>query len=136
MPLQDILSEDHFDLSDFHPQSVECARWNGVQYGIPIQTAAELLLYRRDLFEQADLAEPTTSDQLMHAARKLHNPHRGMSGIAWNAAQGTPLGHTFSMIMAAFGQPIINLRSDGDTYFCANVKGEEYRPMFLSDSGL
>ena len=133
LPLQDILAEDQFDLSDFHPETVECARWNGVQYGIPMQTAAELLLYRRDLFEQAGLTAPTTSDELLHAARTLHNPHRGMSGIAWNAARGTPLGHTFSMIMAAFGQPIINLRSDGETYFCANVTGEEYRPMFLSE---
>jgi multiple sugar transport system substrate-binding protein len=36
--------------------------------------------------------------------------------------------------MAAFGQPIINIRSNGDTYFCASVDGEEYRPMFLSEA--
>jgi multiple sugar transport system substrate-binding protein len=34
---------------------------------------------------------------------------RGRYGVAWNAARGTALGHTFMMTCAAFGQPIIDL---------------------------
>lgn len=133
LPLNDLLKEDSLDLSDFHPAAIESARWRGVQYGIPVQTTPELLVYRRDLFKEAGLAEPESVDQLMDAARRLHQPQRGISGIAWNAARGTPVGHTFIMLMAAFGQPILDLRTNGDGFIWTPLKGEDYRPMFQTD---
>jgi hypothetical protein len=36
-------------------------------------------------------------------------PAAGRYGVAWNAARGTALGHTFMMTCADFGQPIIDL---------------------------
>lgn len=133
MPLDDFLEGDSFDISDFYPAAVNSARWNGVQYGIPVQTSPEMLVYRRDLFDEAGVAPPTTVEEVLSAAKRFHRPHRGMSGIAWNAAKGTPLGHSFLMMMAAFGQPVINLRPTEGGYDCANVSGKEYRPMLTSD---
>ena len=46
---------------------------------------------------------------MLDAARLLHNPGRGIYGIAWNAARGTALGHQFMMACADFGQPVFNL---------------------------
>ncbi|QEA37664.1 ATP-binding cassette domain-containing protein [Pistricoccus aurantiacus] len=58
----------------------------------------------------------------------------GRYGIAWNAARGTPLGHTFTFLMAKFGQPIINLRRIPGGYDFQDVSGEQLRPMFQSDA--
>jgi multiple sugar transport system substrate-binding protein len=134
LPLNDLMEADRLDLSDFHPESVDSARLNGIQYGIPVQTAPELFFFRRDLFEEAGLPEPRGVGQVVEAARRLHRSRYGMSGIAWNAARGTPVGHTFIMTMAAFGQPIIDLRSNGEGFICKDLKGEEHRPMFQTEA--
>jgi multiple sugar transport system substrate-binding protein len=134
LPLNDLMKEDPFDLSDFHPQSVDSLSLRGIRYGIPVQTAPELFFYRRDLFEEAGLPEPRAVGQVIEAARRLHRLQYGMSGISWNAARGTPVGHTFIMTMAAFGQPIIDLRSNGERFIYEDLTGEQHRPMFQTEA--
>lgn len=131
-PLDEFLADDPIDLSDFYPSAVQAARCDGVQYGLPIQTAPELLVYRQDLFDEAGLAPPHDVDQVLDAAKYFHKNSRSISGISWNAAKGTPLGHSFIMMMAAFGQPVINLRVIEDGYACGQIAGEECRPMLGS----
>jgi len=133
-PLDRFMRRDAYNLSDFHPVAVQSTRYAGQQYGIPLQTTPELLCYRKDIFEQAQLEPPTTTEELVKVARRLHDPARGRYGIAWNAARGTPLGHTFSFLMAKFGQPIINLRRREGGYDFQQAVGEELRPMFQSDA--
>lgn len=134
LPDSEFSDPSDFDLFDFHPKTLECARYNGNYYGVPIHTAPELFLHRKDLFEEAGLPAPTTTDAVLNAAKTLHNPASRLSGIAWNAAPGTPLGHTFCMIMAAFGQPIINLRSNEEAFLVNDIKGSDCRPQFQSDA--
>ncbi|MDZ7854550.1 MAG: extracellular solute-binding protein [Halomonas sp.] len=129
-PLDHFIHRDSHDLSDFHSVAVQSTRYAGQQYGIPLQTTPELLCYRKDILEQAQLEPPTTTEELVNVARRLHDPVRGRYGIAWNAARGTPLGHTFSFLMAKFGQPIINLRRCEDGYDFQQTSGEQLRPMF------
>ncbi|CAM3618774.1 ABC transporter substrate-binding protein [Halomonas lysinitropha] len=133
LPLDQLLKRDGKDLSDFHPMAIQSSQYAGRQYGIPVQTTPELLCYRKDILEQEQLEPPTTTEELIKVARRLHNPGKGRYGIAWNAARGTPLGHTFSFLMAKYGQPIINLRRISGGYDFQAVSGEQYRPMFLSD---
>ncbi|RTQ98900.1 ABC transporter substrate-binding protein [Halomonas nitroreducens] len=134
MPLTSLLARDGYDLSDFHSVAIQSAQYADQQYGIPVQTTPELLCYRSDILERAQLSPPTTTEELIKVARRLHDPGKGQYGIAWNAARGTPLGHTFTFLMAKFGQPIINMRRTRDGYDFQNVSGEECRPMFLSDA--
>lgn len=108
-PLDDVLDIDALDPSDFHTAGWRAAHWAGRPYGVPSQTTPELLFYRKDLFAEAGLAPPATTDAVLQAAQRFHNPQRGRYGIAWNAARGTALGHTFMMTCADFGQPIFNL---------------------------
>ena len=134
LPLDRLLARDGHDLSDFHSMAIQSSQYAGRQYGIPVQTTPELLCYRKDLFEEAQLDPPTTTEELIRVARRLHDPGRERYGIAWNAARGTPLGHTFIFLMAKFGQPIINLRRTQNGYDFQHVSGEEYRPMFQTDA--
>ncbi|MBU2359212.1 MAG: extracellular solute-binding protein, partial [Alphaproteobacteria bacterium] len=134
LPNNDFFGDDEFSLNDFHPTSTSCATFNDQYYGVPIHTAPELFLYRKDLFEEAGLQAPTTTGSVLEAVKALHNPNKGLSGIAWNAASGTPLGHTFCMVMAAFGQPIINLRVGEGSFHSDQLNRDDFRPQFLSNA--
>jgi multiple sugar transport system substrate-binding protein len=131
-PLDDVVAEIGDDREDFYPDTLASSRWRGVQYGLPSNMTAEPLVYRIDLLDRANLAPPRTIEQTLEAARRLHDPKTGVSGIAWNGGRGTPLGHSFIMIMAAFGRPVLNLRRTADGFDAERVEGEEMRPMFLS----
>ncbi|XWN28921.1 MAG: extracellular solute-binding protein [Devosia sp.] len=131
-PLDGFVQGGAINRSDFHPAGWNGALYQGHQYGIPIQTTPELLCYRTDLFEAEGIDPPQTTDALLAAAQKLHRPDRGLRGLAWNAAKGTPLGHTFLMVMAAFGQPALNLRAHDDGFDATDLSGEHLRPMFDS----
>ena len=110
------------------------ARYKGQQYGIPVQTTPDLLVCRRDLLNEFGLDAPRTVENTLEVAKTFHNRARNMSGIAWNAARGTPLGHSFLFNMAAFGQPALNLRKTENGFDGENVEGENYRPMFVTEA--
>jgi multiple sugar transport system substrate-binding protein len=110
LPLDSLMDVGRLDTTDFHPMGWRAAHWAGRPYGAPSQTTPELLFYRRDLFAEAGLEPPRSTDDVLTAARYFHRPARGRYGIAWNAARGTPLGHTFIMACADFSQPVMNLR--------------------------
>jgi multiple sugar transport system substrate-binding protein len=133
LPLDDLMAESHFDVADFHGDALASTRYRGRQYGIPILMTVEMLVYRADLLAEAGVAPPITAREALDVARRLHNPDRGLYGLAWNGARGTPLGHSFIMIMGAFGRPVINLRTTPDGFDAERVEAEEMRPMFLSE---
>lgn len=135
LPLDDLIETSNFERADFHPQAMASARYLKKQYGIPVQTTPELLVCRRDILQSIGLSPPRTITETLHAARELHDPFAGMSGIAWNAARGTPLGHSFLFVMGAFGQPVLNLTATHDGFDGENLSGENFRPMFDSAAG-
>jgi multiple sugar transport system substrate-binding protein len=130
LPIERFMHESGFDTTDFHPEAIASARYKGKQYGLPVQTTPELLVCRRDVFAAHGLNPPRTITETLHAAKTLHDPFRGMAGIAWNAARGTPLGHSFLFVIAAFGQPVLNLSKTANGFNASNVEGENFRPMF------
>jgi multiple sugar transport system substrate-binding protein len=130
LPLDPLIAASGMDMSDFIPDAVASARRRNRQYGIPVLTTAELLVYRTDLLAEAGLEPPRTTAEALAAARALHAPRRGRFGIAWNGARGTALGHTFMVIMAAHGQPIVDLRRTPDGFAAEDRDGDAIRPMF------
>ena len=134
LPLDALIAETGFDQSDIYPDALASSAWQGVQYGVPIMVSGEILVYRTDLLAAAGLEPPRTVEQTLAVARALHNPRVGLAGIGWNGGRGTPLGHTFMMIMSAFGQPIIDLRPTPDGFDAERIAPENMRPMFQSDA--
>ena len=134
LPLDGLMRDSAYDTSDFHKEALLSARYASGQYGIPVQTTPELLVCRRDLLREKGSAPPRTIEETIAAARKLHDPFGNMAGIAWNAARGTPLGHSFMFVMGAFGQPILNLKRTPTGYDGEHVSGEDFRPMFDTDA--
>ena len=101
---------------------------------MPVQTTPELLVYRRDVFSELGLKPPTNIAETLKAAKKIHSPLNGMSGIAWNALEYS-LGHSF-ICNAAFGQPVLNLNRLENGFDGENVAGENCRPMFDTEIAL
>ena len=130
--LDDLSADARIDSSDIYPDALASSRFQGRQFGIPIMTTAEMLVYRTDILSEAGIEPPRTVQSTIDAARRLHNPAHGVNGIAWNGGRGTPVGHTFIMIMSAFGRPVLNLKRTADGWDAENISGEQMRPTFLS----
>lgn len=136
LPLEDVLPIDRLDPGDFHTAGWGGAHVKGRPYGVPAQTTPELLFYRTDLFAEAGLTPPSSIEELLEAARVLHDPSQRRYGIAWNAAKGTPLGHTFLMACADFGQPVVDLKPIAGGYDGAVDDPDALRPLLLSDRAI
>ena len=132
LPLAPLMDKSEIDVDDIYADALASSRFRGKQFGVPIMTTAEVLVYRTDIFAEAGIAPPRTAAETITAARKLHKPAQALSGIAWNGGRGTPIGHSFMMVMSAFGRPIVNLRKSEHGFDAENAKGEELRPAFLS----
>ena len=130
--LDTLLAETSIDADDIYSDALASSRFQGQQFGIPIVTTAELLVYRTDILSEAGIEPPRTVEATVEAARRLHRRSEGVSGIAWNGGRGTPVGHTFIMIMSAFGRPVLDLRRTPDGFDAEHVEGEQMRPAFLS----
>ena len=136
LPLDDYIRRDRLDMQDFLPDALASVRRGGRIYGLPVLTTAELMFYRTDLFAAAGLEQPMTTDRLLDAARDLHQPSRGLCGVVWCGARGTPLGHTFITTMAAHGQPVVDLEKTPDGFIAEDAVGARLRPMFDSPEAL
>jgi multiple sugar transport system substrate-binding protein len=125
------------DHSDFQQVA-----WDGVIHGgkilaVPIQPQPEIFAYRTDLFQAAGIANgPKTVDDVLAAAKKLHQPGKNIAGICWNAARGTPLGQTFLQTLGAFGQAPIALTKKGDDYDIGNINPENMHPTIHNKAGI
>ena len=136
LPLDSVMDVSRLDPADFHTAGWRAAHWGGRPYGVPAQTTPELLFYRTDLFEEAGLAAPTTTEAALEAARALHDPQRGRYGIAWNAARGTALGHSFIMACADFGQPIVDMPEAAGGYDTDRLHDGGLSPTLDTDRAL
>jgi multiple sugar transport system substrate-binding protein len=132
LPLDELIETSRFNRADFHPAEWEGARNRRHQRAIPLNTNPQLLFCRRDMFEAVGAELPSTTDQLLAAARKLHVPKEGVFGVAWNGAAKTPVGQAYIHFLADFGQPVLNLRPVPDGYDATHVEGDEYRPLVSS----
>lgn len=71
-PLDDFVNADAFDLADFVPATLEQLRYDGKLYALPIAVHTLQLLYNKDLFAEAGIAEPpATISQWADAIAKL-----------------------------------------------------------------
>lgn len=66
---------------DFLKTALNTGVLRGERVNIPLQASTVVLAYRKDLFEAAHLAVPTTFEELEAAARQLNEPAKDQYGI-------------------------------------------------------
>ena len=76
VPLDSLMDVGRLDTTDFHPMGWRAAHWGGRPYGAPSHDA-RAPFYRCDLFAEAGLEPPRTTDDVLAAARHSHRPARG-----------------------------------------------------------
>ena len=69
LPLNDLIEKysDEYDLGDIPQGAWDGATVDGQVMGVPIIGDSQIIAYRSDLFEQHDLAVPTTYDEIIAA---------------------------------------------------------------------
>lgn len=95
-----------WNFKDYPKSSVQAATYNKKLYAVPLVTEWQVVFYRRDLFEGAKLNPPTTLDELMAAAKALHNPSADMYGIVSRGQRAAAVTQ-FSSYLYAFGGDFI-----------------------------
>lgn len=70
---------DELGADTFSARALELTRQGGRQLAVPSDAWAQLLVYRKDLFDAAGLPAPDTFERIEQAARALHKP--GLAGI-------------------------------------------------------
>ncbi|HEY9070333.1 MAG TPA: extracellular solute-binding protein [Candidatus Ozemobacteraceae bacterium] len=89
----------------------EPAIWEGRIYGMPWLVGTRVLFYNRGLFRTAGLdpdRPPVTWDQLLAAAKAIHQPEKGIYGFGVNAGEGHILYKKFLPFVWGNGGSIID----------------------------
>lgn len=107
MPLDDYISKD-YALDDFLKLARNIGTMNGKFYGIPIMIEDRMLVYRKDLFEEAGLKVPTTVEEMTAAAQKLTKKDKNLYGYSQRNRAGGAAGFDFPGWLYAFGAKIID----------------------------
>lgn len=91
-----------YNFADYSKSSVDAVIYDNNVYTIPLVTEWQVLYYRTDLFKQAGLNPPATFDELLSAAKKLHNPDKNVYGIVSRGQRGAAVTQ-FSSYLYNFG---------------------------------
>ena len=65
---------DALGMDTFAPGAIEMAQFDGMTAAVPVDGWTQMIVYRQDLFEAADLAAPTSYAAIKAAVEKLNNP--------------------------------------------------------------
>ena len=113
------------DLADFIPTTVASGAFQGTQYAVPVDPNVQLLVYRKDLFEQKGLKPPTTWDELLAAAKTFHDPAKQQYGIAVTASSDIQTALYMLLAMWSYGAELVDSNGRGSLNSPAGRKGGE-----------
>jgi multiple sugar transport system substrate-binding protein len=99
---------EEIDLDDFYPVVLESlGQYEGRYVAFPFAPYANLMVYRKDLFEAAGLEPPTTTEQMVEAAHALTDPSQNQYGFVANGAAGAPGAQDWMLYNSQFGGSIL-----------------------------
>jgi multiple sugar transport system substrate-binding protein len=98
------ITDPDFDFADFTPSSLGIATLsNGKLVGLPVYNEYGSIMYNKELFDKAGVKyPPKTMDDVVAAAKAIHNPAEGIYGIA-GRGKGAAGTSQWSSIMHSFG---------------------------------
>jgi ABC-type glycerol-3-phosphate transport system substrate-binding protein len=113
------------DMQDYVPTTVASGAFQGKQYALPVDPNVQLLVYRKDLFEQKGLKPPTTWDELLAAAKAFHDPAKQQYGIAVTASSDVQTALYLLVSVWSQGGELVDARGRGGMDTPAGKKGGE-----------
>jgi len=106
-PLDDFLSDSRFidkewyDFKDLYPAAIDAGKYQGKLLVLPIGTEAEIMAYRKDIFEEKGLIAPTTYDELYETAKKVKTDK--MAGYVSRGLRGLSVVWEWSGFLLSYG---------------------------------
>jgi multiple sugar transport system substrate-binding protein len=97
---------DNYDFSDYPANTVDIGRKNGNAHVVPLVTEWQVLYYRKDLFEEADVKVPSNFTELENAARILNTG--GVAGFGSRGAGATAVTQLSSYVYNYGGRYLDN----------------------------
>ena len=113
------------DAQDLIPTTVAAGAFQGKQFAVPVDPNVQLLVYRKDLFEQKGLKPPATWDDLLAAAKALHDPAKEHYGIAVTASSDIQTALYMLLAMWSYGAELVDSHGRGGINSEAGKKGGE-----------
>lgn len=101
MPLDDLVADNSFDTDIYAAGMMDGVRFGGKLYGLPTFAQTLIVAYDSAAFEEAGIAVPTTSEELVEVARYFKE-NEG-TGIAIPAKQGSAAVNLYSQLMFSSG---------------------------------
>jgi ABC-type glycerol-3-phosphate transport system substrate-binding protein len=113
------------DMQDFVPTTVASGAFQGKQYALPVDPNVQILVYRKDLFDQRGLKAPTTWDELLAAAKAFHDPAKQQYGIAITGSSDIQTSLYLMLAMWSYGAELVDSQGRGGANTPAGRKGGE-----------
>ena len=111
----------------FIPSTIDALTIDGELYGLPYNSNARVLLYRKDILEKHGLSVPTSWDELLEVASAITENEEGMYGLGLTTAAGSP--RTFQEFISFFfqvnGGENMFVREEGSEQWSLNTSPEE-----------
>jgi multiple sugar transport system substrate-binding protein len=111
------------DMQDFIPTTVAAGAFQGKQYALPVDPNVQILIYRKDLFEQKGFKPPATWDELLKIGKALHDPAKQQYGIALTASNDLQTINYMLLAMWSYGAEVVDSRQRGGLDTEAGKKG-------------
>jgi multiple sugar transport system substrate-binding protein len=88
--IDDLIANDHFDLTDFYKPQIDFCIWNGHHVGLPTAFNSSILIYNKTLFDKARVPYPPTDwndrswdyDKFLEYAKELTR-FQGGKAVQW-----------------------------------------------------
>ncbi|MDR6902973.1 multiple sugar transport system substrate-binding protein [Rhizobium miluonense] len=132
--LNDLMKRDakELDTADIYPKLTEAlGNYKGKQVAYPFAGYANVLAYRKDLFDAAGLKAPETMEDLVAAAYKLTDPAKKQYGFVANGQKGPAVAQDWMQYNAEMGGAILDKNGKPALNSEANIKSlTVYRDLF------
>lgn len=132
--LTEMMKRDAKDLdtADIYPKLMEAlGNYKGKQVAYPFAGYANVLAYRKDLFDAAGLKAPETMEDLVAAAYKLTDPAKKQYGFVANGQKGPAVAQDWMQYNAEMGGAILDKDGKPALNSEANIKSlTVYRDLF------
>ena len=132
--LTEMMKRDAKDLdtADIYPKLMEAlGNYKGKQVAYPFAGYANVLAYRKDLFDAVGLKAPETMEDLVAAAYKLTDPAKKQYGFVANGQKGPAVAQDWMQYNAEMGGAILDKDGKPALNSEANIKSlTVYRDLF------
>lgn len=132
--LTELMKRDGKDLdgADIYPKLQEAlGNYKGKQVAYPFAGYANVLAYRKDIYDAAGLKAPETMEDLVAAAYKLTDPAKKQYGFVANGQKGPAVAQDWMQYNAEMGGSILDKAGKPALNSEANIKSlTVYRDLF------